>query len=71
MRLKERFFITSSEDTGLTIAGWYYVELSRRTGEITGYYYDSSSSPFQRMVLHPQQDPDRGQSFGRYELCQD
>lgn len=51
MRWKERFFVNVGEDCGLTIAGFYYLCLDRRTGHILGYYYDPRSEPFQRLQL--------------------
>ena len=36
MRWKEQCFVNASEDCGLTIAGFYYVCLSRQTGDVEG-----------------------------------
>ncbi len=36
MRWKERFFVNVGCDCGLTIAGFYYVQLSRKDGSIKG-----------------------------------
>merc|ERR1712182_121517 len=52
MHWKERFFVNVGHDCGLTIAGFYYVCLCRKHGEITGYYFDPSSSPYQKLELY-------------------
>lgn len=36
---------------GLTISGFYYVSLNRRTGSIEGLYYDAGAGPFQRLKM--------------------
>jgi hypothetical protein len=36
---------------GLTISGFYYVSLDRRTGGLEGLYYDPQSSPYQCLKL--------------------
>ena len=54
---------------GLTIAGFYYVCLERASGRIEGFYFDPSSTPFQRLDLQascPGAAP-RCQSFGTFE----
>jgi len=38
---------------GLSISGFYYVALNRRTGEIEALYHDSGSLPFQRLNVKP------------------
>ncbi|KAJ6144427.1 hypothetical protein N7470_008322 [Penicillium chermesinum] len=54
MRWKERCFITPTDARqGLTISGFYYISLSRETGEIEGLYYDPGSSPYQQLSLKP------------------
>ncbi|EPS39604.1 hypothetical protein H072_6609 [Dactylellina haptotyla CBS 200.50] len=54
MRWKEQCFVEpGSQDSGLTITGFYFVSLARRTGHIEGYYYDPHSTPFQRLQLEP------------------
>ncbi|KAK6514496.1 hypothetical protein TWF281_004695 [Arthrobotrys megalospora] len=54
MRWKEQCFVEpGSQDSGLTITGFYFVSLSRRTGHIEGYYYDPHSAPYQRLDLIP------------------
>ena len=65
------FFVNTQEECGLTIAGHYFVCMSRKTGEVTGFYHDAASSPFQRLVLSPMQEPDCGHAFGYYELWKD
>ena len=35
----------------LSIAGVYYVQLDRRDGGVTGYYWDPRSTPFQKLEL--------------------
>jgi len=37
----------------LTIAGFYYICISRQTGSIEGFYHDPHSSPFQKLQLRP------------------
>ncbi|KAF3917207.1 hypothetical protein ABW20_dc0106891 [Dactylellina cionopaga] len=54
MRWKEKCFVEpGSQDSGLTITGFYFVSLERSTGHIEGYYYDPHSTPFQRLELTP------------------
>ncbi|KAK6360843.1 hypothetical protein TWF730_006960 [Orbilia blumenaviensis] len=54
MRWKEQCFVEpGSQDSGLTITGFYFVSLSRSTGQIEGYYYDPHSAPYQRLELTP------------------
>ena len=55
MRWKERNFVNVGEDCGLTIAGFYYICISRQTGSIEGFYHDPHSSPFQKLQLRPLQ----------------
>lgn len=38
---------------GLTISGFYYVALERKTGHIEALYYDWGSTPFQRLKMDP------------------
>ncbi|GAX79125.1 hypothetical protein CEUSTIGMA_g6565.t1 [Chlamydomonas eustigma] len=68
MRWKEILF-ASHESFGLTIAGFYYVCLDRRSGSISGYYFDPNSAPFQYISLEPVTSPNGGMSFGAYALC--
>lgn len=59
MRWKENFFVNMREEgsgCSLTIAGFYYVCLSRETGKIEGYYYDPNSTPYQKLELQPQSE---------------
>eukprot|EP00884_Botryococcus_braunii_P014694 jgi/Botrbrau1/23225/Bobra.0041s0067.1 len=52
MRWKELFFVDAkSSDTQLTIAGFYYICLSRHTGHISGYYFDTESAQPQKLDL--------------------
>lgn len=54
MRWKEQFFVEKrKEDCNLTISGFYYICMCRKTGKIEGYYYDPKSRPFQRLDLLP------------------
>lgn len=53
MRWKERKFVNVGEDCGLTIAGFYYICISRQTGIIEGFYHDPHSSPYQKLHLKP------------------
>ncbi|ORX78593.1 hypothetical protein K493DRAFT_362894 [Basidiobolus meristosporus CBS 931.73] len=69
MRWKERFFVNvSAQDSGLTIAGFYYVCLRRCDGLIEGFYFDPSSTPYQRLLLKPKFDG-RGVSFSSYTFA--
>jgi len=52
LRIKELFFLKDASP-GLSIAGFYYCCLDRKDGTITGYYYDTDSSPNQKLVLRP------------------
>lgn len=56
MRWKEIFFVNVGEDCGLTIAGFYYICLDRRTGVIHGFYFDPKSEPFQCLQLSADHD---------------
>lgn len=51
MRWKEKKFVNVGDDCGLTIAGFYYICLSRQDGSIEGFYHDPHSSPYQRLEL--------------------
>ena len=42
-RWKEKYFVNVGTDCGLTIAGFYYVCLSRSDGSVHGVYYDPNS----------------------------
>ena len=53
MRWKEKNFVNVGDDCGLTIAGFYYVCMSRKTGSIEGFYHDPNSSPYQKLQLVP------------------
>lgn len=44
MRWKEQCFLNTGEDCGLTIAGFYYICMSRRTGEVHGKSRERSST---------------------------
>ncbi|XVE76400.1 hypothetical protein DITRI_Ditri12bG0169700 [Diplodiscus trichospermus] len=43
MRWKEQYFVNVRTDSGLTIAGFYYVCFSCSDGSINGFYYDPNS----------------------------
>lgn len=43
-----------SQAWGLTISGFYYVALERKTGRIEALYYDCGSTPFQKLKMSPQ-----------------
>mmetsp|Transcript_34123 Transcript_34123/g.96699 ORF Transcript_34123/g.96699 Transcript_34123/m.96699 type:complete len:232 (+) Transcript_34123:739-1434(+) len=68
MRWKEKYFLNASHESGLTIAGFYYVCLNRLTGTIMGYYYDPNSSPFQKLELHQKPQGTAGHSFADFAL---
>ncbi len=58
MRWKEQCFLNAGEDCGLTIAGFYYVCMCRKTGEVQGTYIGSPSCNmvhpiFPRGLNHP------------------
>eukprot|EP01025_Chloroclados_australasicus_P030864 TRINITY_DN3105_c0_g1_i3.p4 TRINITY_DN3105_c0_g1~~TRINITY_DN3105_c0_g1_i3.p4 ORF type:complete len:455 (-),score=81.67 TRINITY_DN3105_c0_g1_i3:2154-3518(-) len=40
MRWKEQFFVHRNPSNQLTISGFYYVALDRRTGSVQGWYFD-------------------------------
>jgi hypothetical protein len=67
MRWKELFFINVSEDCHLTIAGFYYICLSRRTGRVEGFYYDSNSQQPQELELTSEGQPCF--SRGAFQFC--
>uniref|UniRef100_A0A061R7W7 Glucose-induced degradation protein 4 n=1 Tax=Tetraselmis sp. GSL018 TaxID=582737 RepID=A0A061R7W7_9CHLO len=66
MRWKEKFFVNCSHECGLTIAGFYYIALDRRTGEIAGFYHDPKSTPYQRLQLAHAPCGSNGHSFVHY-----
>lgn len=59
----EKYFIPESatrapvqnadEQSGLTISGFYYVCLTRQTGDIQAYYFDPEGSPHQQLAMKP------------------
>ncbi|KAJ2161868.1 hypothetical protein GGF46_001176 [Coemansia sp. RSA 552] len=62
------FVNTQPSETGLTIEGFYYVCMDRRTGCIEGVYFDPSTQPYQRLAL----DVDggsQGMTFASAECC--
>jgi len=68
MRWKEQYFVNVGVDCGLTIAGFYYVCFSCSDGSISGFYYDPSSSPFQKLELKCTNEKNSGFTFSSYEL---
>ena len=68
MRWKEKFFVNVGPECGLTIAGFYYVCLDRRTGEVEGFYFDPNSSPYQKLEMRPQRQSPGGFAFESYEF---
>lgn len=69
MRWKEQFFVNmAAQDSGLTIAGFYYVCLRRKDGHIQGFYFDPSSTPYQKLTLLPH-DEGKGVSFPEYSFA--
>ncbi|KAJ2207055.1 hypothetical protein IW145_001732, partial [Coemansia sp. RSA 521] len=63
MRWKEMSFVNvRARETGLTIEGFYYVCMNRKTGAIDGVYFDPSTQPFQRLTLGVE-NSGRGMSF--------
>jgi len=68
MRWKEKFFVNVGPECGLTIAGFYYVCLDRRTGEIEGFYFDPNSSPYQKLEMRPQRQSPGGFAFESYQF---
>ncbi|PRQ43201.1 putative vacuolar import/degradation protein Vid24 [Rosa chinensis] len=43
LRRKKQYFVNVGTDSGLTIAGFYYVCFSCSDGSINGFYYDPNS----------------------------
>lgn len=68
MRWKEKFFVNVGPDCGLTIAGFYYICLVRSSGEVKGYYFDPSSSPYQKLELRASYEDCQGKGFPTYEF---
>eukprot|EP00735_Rhodelphis_limneticus_P014952 TRINITY_DN906_c0_g1::TRINITY_DN906_c0_g1_i1::g.15952::m.15952 TRINITY_DN906_c0_g1::TRINITY_DN906_c0_g1_i1::g.15952 ORF type:complete len:198 (+),score=1.65,sp/Q9CPY6/GID4_MOUSE/35.68/4e-29,Vac_ImportDeg/PF09783.4/1.4e-48 TRINITY_DN906_c0_g1_i1:100-693(+) len=68
MRWKEKFFVNAGPDCGLTIAGFYYVCLERKTGKIDGYYFDPNSSPYQKLELQVSCESRQGHAFPSYSF---
>ena len=54
MRWKEQCFLNTGEDCGLTIAGFYYICMSRKTGEVHGKSRERSSTSALLCVLQCQ-----------------
>lgn len=63
MRWKEHFFVDATEDCGLTIQGFYYICMSRETGAVTGYYFDPTCAPSQKLELEPKRTGSGGITF--------
>lgn len=53
LKAESCFVNVDSQESGLTIAGFYFLCLRRRDGMIEGYYFDPSSSPYQLLSLQP------------------
>ncbi|CAG8770076.1 17135_t:CDS:2, partial [Acaulospora morrowiae] len=54
MRWKEHYFVNvTAQESGLTIAGFYYICIRRSDGAIEGYYFDPVSTPYQKLTLKP------------------
>lgn len=68
MRWKEIHFVNVNDDCGLTIAGFYYMCLDRKTGEVTGYYYDPGTVPFQKLMLKPYSGLSGGRTSATYSF---
>lgn len=69
MRWKEKFFVNIlAQESGLTIAGFYYICIRRSDGFIEGFYYDPTSKPFQRLALYPLPEGN-GHGFGVYTFA--
>lgn len=69
MRWKERSFVNiTPQESGLTIAGFYYVLLRRSDGAVRGFYHDPQSAPFQRLELNVVPEG-RGFGFGQFEFA--
>lgn len=69
MRWKEKFFVNIlPHESGLTIAGFYYICIRRSDGFVEGFYYDPTSKPFQRLALNPMLDGN-GHSFSEYTFA--
>lgn len=48
----ERDFIDcDARSSGLTISGFYYLCLNRKTGALSGFYFDPLSTPHQKLEL--------------------
>lgn len=70
MRWKEQVFLKAGEEeSGLSIAGFYYVCLDRVTGNIEGYYFDTSSTPNQRLELALKRRPGAGAATGAFAFA--
>jgi len=51
MRWKEKCFVNTEPNCGLSIAGFYYVCFNRENSTFEAYYYDNQTTPFQRLEL--------------------
>lgn len=57
MRWKELFFVNCSDEGSLTIAGFYYICLGRKTGRVNGFYFDCNSQQPQELDLQTEGFP--------------
>ncbi|KAJ1868317.1 hypothetical protein LPJ78_000255 [Coemansia sp. RSA 989] len=64
---KVSFVNAEPRETGLTIEGFYYVCMNRKTGAIDGVYFDPATQPYQRLTLNV--DANNGMSFASAECC--
>ncbi|KAJ2906452.1 hypothetical protein GGI21_004032 [Coemansia aciculifera] len=64
MRWKEKSFVNlNPHEVELTIEGFYYICMNRRTGIIEGVYFDLTSQPYQLLTLRPEGSCGRSVSF--------
>lgn len=63
--------VDSKYDSTLFYTGFYYVALKRATGRIEGFYFDRTTSPFQKLELEPcgSDSGVAGINCATYELC--
>lgn len=68
LRLKEKYFVNTAAGCRLTIAGFYFLCLCRKTGAVQGLYFDPHSSPLQELDMRVDVAQQAGMAFGSYEL---
>ncbi|KAJ2043181.1 hypothetical protein H4S04_006896 [Coemansia sp. S16] len=62
------FINQNPDDVRLTIKGFYYICMNRKSGVIEGVYFDVSCTPFQFLSLRPE-GCGKGVAFASTKIC--